>query len=248
LAAPAPGVGVRTTAVAAPRMAAPNVAAPNVVPEQMSFFGDERPVPADIVVRGVEDVAYSLRRSGQAGARIAVLGATLGLEIGSTAIALARALAQGGARVVLVGLDAGDAAIKAASNDPSAAGLMELVDGTASFGAIITKDRFSSLNLIASGRRPTDRVVLLSAPGLATSFAALARSYDHVVVDAGAVGGPEMEAVGEIAPHAMLVVEAPGHGATVSAHDNLLDAGFDEVTVLAAARSGAASRRAVAAA
>ncbi len=70
---------------------------------------------------------------------------------------------------------------------------------------------------------------------MATSFEALARSYDHVVVDAGAVAGPELEAIGEIAPHAILLAETLSDGAHASAREQLLAAGFEDVTVLVGA-------------
>lgn len=191
-----------------------------------------------IPIDALDDVARALREAGESGRRIAVLGAAHEWDTGATAIKLARALAAT-ARVVLVGFGAaGDAAIKAISTDPSANGLAELAAGTASFGDIITKDKQSGLNLITSGRTPRDRIAILSSPHTATTFAALARSYDHVVIDAGAVWGPEMEALGEIAPQAILLCETV-NAVTDSACERLLFAGFGDVTVLAGARAGA---------
>jgi Mrp family chromosome partitioning ATPase len=170
-----------------------------------------------------------------------------GLDTTGIAIKLARALAENGGRVVLVGLSSGsNDAIKAISSDPSAGGLAELAAGTASFSEIITKDKQSALNLITSGRTPTDRLAILSAPGMAPMFAALARSYDHLVLDAGALGGPEMAAIAEIAPHAFLLTESATGAATAAGRERLIDAGFDDVTVLVGARAGAAAGAAAA--
>ena len=76
---------------------------------------------------------------------------------------------------------------------------------------------------------PTDRGAILAAPGMATSFEALARSYDHVVIDAGAAGGPEIEAIAAIAPHAILVAETLTDAGTAAARERLIEAGFDDV-------------------
>jgi polysaccharide biosynthesis transport protein len=201
---------------------------------------------AGLPVSAVEDVAYCLRHAEAGGNRVAVLAASHGVDTGPIAIKLARSLAQDG-RVVLVGLGAADAAIKAISTDPAAPGLDEFAGGTASFGDIITKDKASELHLIASGRAATDRIAILSAPGMATSFQALARSYDYVVVSGGAAWGPEMEALSELAPQAILLTETV-NAVTESARERLLFAGFDDVTILVGARSAAAGSKAAAAA
>jgi len=201
---------------------------------------------AGLPVSAVEDIAESLRHGAGGASRIAVLAASHGVDTGPVAVKLARSLALE-ARVVLVGLGAADAAIKAISTDPAAPGLDELAGGTASFGDIITKDKVSELHLIASGRAATDRIAILSAPGMAVSFEALARSYDHVVISAGAAWGPEMEALGELAPQAILLTETV-NAVTESARERLLFAGFDDVVILVGARSAAAGSRAAAAA
>jgi hypothetical protein len=64
------------------------------------------------------------------------------------------------------------------------------------------------------------------------SFDALARSYDHVVVAAGAIVGPELDAIGAIAPHAVLVAGTLTNAGTASARERLLAAGFHDVTVV----------------
>jgi uncharacterized protein involved in exopolysaccharide biosynthesis len=201
---------------------------------------------AGLPVSAVEDVAYCLRHAAGGGNRIAVLAASHGIDTGVIAIKLARSLAED-ARVALVGLGAADAAIKRISTDPSAPGLDELAGGTASFGDIITKDKLSELHLIASGRAATDRIAILSAPGMTTTFEALARSYDYVVISAGAAWGPEMEALSELAPQAILLTETV-NAVTESARERLLFAGFDDVVILVGARSTAAGARAAAAA
>jgi uncharacterized protein involved in exopolysaccharide biosynthesis len=197
-----------------------------------------RPQLPGIPFSALQEFADNLRRESEDGTQIAVLGIAPGMDTTGAATTFARALADE-ARVVLVELGAGDAGIKAISGDPSAAGLAELAQGAASFADIITKDESSGLNLIVSGREPADRGELLSAPGMAKNFGALAAAYGHLVIDGGAIGSPDfsgqdMAALAEIAPHALLLVETLSSAATADAHDRLLEAGFGHVTIIVA--------------
>ena len=72
----------------------------------------------------------------------------------------------------------------AASVDPGAPGLAELMQGEASFAQIITKDRMSRVHLVSAGRPGFDRAQLQS-PRLTLAIDALLRVYDHVLLDAG---------------------------------------------------------------
>ena len=210
-----------------------------------------RPQLPGIPISALEEFADNLRRESEDGTQIAVLGVAPGMDTTGAAITFARALADE-ARVVLVGLGAGDAEIKAISGDPSAAGLAELAQGAASFADLIAKDKYSDLHLIVSGREPADRGALLSVPGMAKNFGALAAAYGHVVIDGGAIGGPDfsqdMAALSAIAPHALLLVETLAGAATADAHDRLLEAGFGHVTIIVAGRASTASYKSAAAA
>ena len=125
------------------------------------------------------------------------------------------------------------------------AGFGQLAAGTASFADIITKDRASALNLIAA-RAGAERSSLLAAPSMSRNFTALAHAYPHLVIDGGFVGGPDMPALARIAPHAVLLVEAAsGRQATAKAREALIEAGFDNVTLLVVDR-GATSAPTVA--
>ncbi len=204
-----------------------------------------------IPISALEEFADNLRRESEDGTQIAVLGVAPGMDTTGAAITFARALADD-ARVVLVGLGAGDAEIEAISRDPSAAGLAELGQGAASFADIIAKDKYSALHLVVSGRQPADRGALLSVPGMAKNFGALAAAYGHVVIDGGAIGSPDfsqdMAALAEIAPHALLLVETLSGAATADAHDRLLEAGFGHVTIVVAGRASTAPFKSAAAA
>jgi uncharacterized protein involved in exopolysaccharide biosynthesis len=221
----------------APVRVDPGLAMSDPLAPRFTAIASEPPRPpavAGVPAGSIVSVADNLRHSGAAGERLAVFGAVPGINTTQTAIKLARALADD-SRVVLVGLASGDTAIRGISNEPSAQGLAELAHGSTSFGSIITKDKLSPLHLISAGRAPVDRVGLLAAPGMVTNFNALARSYDHVVIDAGAAAGPEIDRISEVAPNAVLVTDTLSNAATTSARDRLLASGFADVRILVAA-------------
>jgi Mrp family chromosome partitioning ATPase len=202
--------------------------------------------PAPLPVSSLDDVTDALLHDGGADRCVAVFGAAQGMDASWTALKIARALAAD-SRVVLVGLGSADSAVRATSNEPSASGLAELAAQTASFRDIITKDRQSSLHLISSGRMPTDRGEILVAPNMAMSFDALARGYDRVVIAAGAIFGPALDAIAAIAPHAILVAGTLTEAGAASARERLLDAGFADVTVVGGTYADNAAETAAAA-
>lgn len=196
------------------------------------------PAPVGVPISAIEEFAHNLQQVGFAGSQMAFFSATPEVETTGIAVKFARAMARD-ARVVVVGLGVGDAAIREISSDPGAPSLSDLAAGAASFGAIITKDRTSALNLIASGGG--SRHALVATPGMAQSFAALSKAYSHVIVDAGMLGGPDMIAIARMVPHAALVVETLSGLATQKARDSLIEAGFEDVTILVSGRAEARS-------
>jgi polysaccharide biosynthesis transport protein len=240
LAAPMGGVPVRQAPPPSPEVTARVTAALHAIRNKSS------PHAAPVPVNSLDDVTDILRHDGGADRCVAVFGAAQGLDTSWTALKIARVLATN-ARVVLVGLGAADSAIRATSSEPSASGLAELAAKTASFRDIITKDRQSSLHLISSGQLPTERGEILVAPNMAMSFDALARGYDRVVIAAGAIFGPDLEAIAAIAPHAIVVAGNLTDAGTALARQRLLDAGFADVTVLGGSFADAAGETAAAA-
>jgi succinoglycan biosynthesis transport protein ExoP len=134
----------------------------------------------DEIERFADDLA------GKAGTarKLTILGTAPGESITLTALALARLMARQ-AKVVVVDLAGALPTIAAASIDPSAPGLAELMQGQASFGQIITKDLMSRVHLVSAGRPGFDRAQLQS-PRLTLTIDALLRVYDHVLLDVGA--------------------------------------------------------------
>jgi len=155
-------------------------------------------------------------------------------NVGTTfaAITLARTLAKD-SNVVLVDLAFGAPNLSVISTDPHAPGIAELVRGTASFGDIITRDQYSRVHLIATGNVGNDAAALAASPIVATVVEGLVRSYDHVVIDAGAASEIAVERFAPLATQAVLVTGDPANPATRAARDRMTMAGFGEVAVLA---------------
>lgn len=178
----------------------------------------------------IEALAARLRRAGEGGRKLTVLGTGDTDAVTTTALALARRLARD-AKVVLIDLSESSALLKATSIDPVAPGLAELMLGEAAFGQIITRDRASSLQLVSAGKPGFDRT-LLHSPRLTLAIDALMRVYDHVLLDAGTASDLPAElltaqAQAAVVPAPTMTVEARARMA-----EQLVAVGFSEVTML----------------
>ena len=131
----------------------------------------------------VEQLADALVGAGAGARKVTVLGTASSESIALSALTLARLMARQ-AKVVVVDLAASSPMMSAASVDPAAPGLAELMQGEASFTQIITRDRLSRVHLVSAGRPGFDRAQLQS-PRLTLAIDALLRVYDHVLLDAG---------------------------------------------------------------
>jgi len=221
------------------RMTAPRPPAPVA---QVAPLRDRHPeMPA--AVNEIEHVARTLREA-HAG-KITVIGACESEGITLAALTLARLLARD-ARVVLVDLAMTSPTLAAVSTDPAAPGLTDLMQGAASFGQIITKDRLSGVHLVGAGRDVARRS-LLQLPRVNLAVDALLRAYDHVVLDAG-TGADLPPAVITPQAHAVVIPDATlAPAARDIMRDQLLASGFAGVTILgnpaAAAGTGAPAAR-----
>jgi Mrp family chromosome partitioning ATPase len=161
-----------------------------------------------------------------------VIGARADMGTTFAAISLARALAKQG-RAVLVDLAIDAPQLSAIASDTSAPGLRELVQGAASFGQIITRDRYSRVHLITIGKGDLVGDAILTSQRLSIALEALARSYDYVVLDAGALPGIAPEKFAKLVARAVLVTDDIASPATEAARERLQAAGFPNVSVLA---------------
>src|SRR6516162_2355791 len=101
----------------------------------------------------LERLGRELNAAGEGGRRICVIGAARNVGTTMTAIALARSLAQRSS-VALVELAVTSPSLSVIASDPAAPGLSELVQGAATFGQIITRDRYSRAHLIMARVAP----------------------------------------------------------------------------------------------
>ncbi len=196
-------------------------------------------VPPAMPISSLDQVVYKLQQSSDAGRRVAMVGAKRGVGTTATAVLLARALAKDSS-VVLVDFAFEAPNLSVISIDPMAPGIAELVSGAASFGDIITLDQDSSVHIVATGN-VDDRSELSASPMLTTVIEALARSYDHVVIDIGSAADVPVERFARLAPLAVLVAADPSGAPARAARDLLMRAGFADVTVLAGATESAAA-------
>jgi hypothetical protein len=70
---------------------------------------------------------------------------------------------------------------------------------------------------------------------------ALARTYDHVIIDAGTAAEAAVERLHRLAPRAALVATEETAAPTTAARDRLAAAGYGEIAVLDGAASAAAA-------
>lgn len=208
------------------RMTAPRGAA---VRASVAPIRDTHPQMTTTVTE-IEQLSGQLRNLGEAARKITIVGAHRDESVTLTALTLARLLARN-SKVVLVDLAMTSPALAAVSNDSAAPGLTDLMQGTASFGQIITRDRLSGVHLVGSGRDPSQRA-LLQLPRLSLAVDALLRAYDHVVLDAGTASDLPSSLIASQA-HAVVIPDpkiTPQARATM--RDQLLASGFLGVTIL----------------
>jgi len=196
---------------------------------------DRRDAAASASARSITNIADQLRDRGGTGCRTIVSGAAPQCGTTLTALALARVLARE-CRVVLVELPQAMPKLASLTLDASAFGVAEWVRGTASFDQVISRDRVSALHVITAGRVEADRWRLLAADRLKLLLDALARSYDQVVIDVGAVSEAGRDGWARLADRVVLLGVASAQ-ATRAANNALITAGFKDITVLNAADS-----------
>jgi uncharacterized protein involved in exopolysaccharide biosynthesis/Mrp family chromosome partitioning ATPase len=182
------------------------------------------------------DVAQRLRTNVALGRGVAVFAATAGTPTTAPALALARALAND-AKVVLVGLVPDAAAREALGLDANATGLADVVRGAVSFGQVIRRDKGSRVHLVAFGRPDVGIDAILDSRRFQTMIEALAKAYDHVVVDAGDPGSGAHR-LAAIAPRGVVIASPDAQREAAAANRMLAGAGFADIAVMTPAAGG----------
>ena len=178
----------------------------------------------------IERLADDLAGNVGTARKLTVLGTAPGESITLTALTLARLMARQ-AKVVVVDLAGAMPTIAAASVDPAAPGLAELMQGQASFAQIITKDRQSRVHLVSAGRPGFDRAQLQS-PRLNLTIDALLRVYDHVLLDVGTGSDLPAELLTSQARAVVVPDPSMAPNARAAMCDQFRAVGFAEVTML----------------
>jgi MinD-like ATPase involved in chromosome partitioning or flagellar assembly len=115
----------------------------------------------------------------------------------------------------------------------------DVVRGTASFGDVITRDKLSRVHLVSAGRIGADGAAIVASQRLAMLVEGLSRTYDHVIIDAGAAFEAAVERLYRLAPHAVLVAADQNAASTKAAREHLAAAGFRDIAVLDGAATAA---------
>jgi tyrosine-protein kinase Etk/Wzc len=237
---PAPAREPAIDAVAAPRepnlvepnLFEPSTLAPDPVEPGQAVKSTSAPLAPEIEseIAELDQLAGRLFAAGSAARKVTVLGTASGKGIALTALTLARLMARS-AKVVLVDLVEASPTISAASADPNAPGLAELMRGEASFTQIITKDRLSRAHVVSAGR-PSSDLTVLQSPRLTLAIDALLKVYDHVLLDAGSATDLPAElltsqALAVVVPDAAMATDARN-----TMCEQLRSVGFSDVTML----------------
>ncbi len=194
------------------------------------------PEPSGVRQDTVEEVAQRQRANAGLGRGIAVVAATPGDATTASALALARVLA-GDAKVVLVNLVPGQPAADAMGLAADTAGISEVVRGASSFGQVIRRDKSSRAHLVAAGWPQLEIDTILNSRRFQTMIGALAKAYDHVIVNAGDLHTASLR-LAAIAPRGVVVAAPDAEQAAASATRTMSAAGFSDVVTMAPAVAG----------
>lgn len=102
----------------------------------------------------------------------------------STAASLARVLAMGGYRTILIDADMRAPSVHLAVGMPPQAGLSELLTGQANFTHVIRQDYGSYAHVMQAGAALPNPTAMLASAQMAWVLKALEHTYDYIVIDA----------------------------------------------------------------
>ena len=166
-----------------------------------------------------------------------MVGARRNMGTTLAAISLARALAKQG-RAVLVDLALESPNLSVIASDADAPGLSELVQGSASFGQIITRDRYSRVHLITVGKGDVGATRSCRRSGLRSRLKRWRAAMTTSCSTPARCRRSRRRRFAKFAPRAVLVADDIDGPATESARERLLSAGFPNVSVLASSPDG----------
>jgi capsular exopolysaccharide synthesis family protein len=129
----------------------------------------------------------------------------------TTALALARAFARTGQRVLLIDGDARDPSLHKLLNLGNRVGLSSILNGTAALSAAVQPTDQPTLGFMGSGPRPPSPADLLSSPNLVRLLDHANGSFDLVIIDGPPVMGlADATIIGAAAEAVLFVTAAKG--------------------------------------
>lgn len=125
----------------------------------------------------------------------------------ATAASLARVLAMGGYRTVLVDADMRAPSVHLSLGMPPQAGLAELLTGRASFAHVIRQDFGSYAHVIQAGGALPNPTAALASSQMQWVLQALDNTYDYVIIDSpAAMAAADAQVLSKMADVTVLVV------------------------------------------
>jgi len=187
-----------------------------------------------VTLSSIDELASRLR-DGAVGRQVAVFGTAPDGRTTQAAIAVARLLSRD-SLVVLVRLGSEPAGATGPLIGGDGPGVTDMVRGEATFGEIIARDKLSRAHVVPRGRGEADTAALLASLRFVTMIDALARTYDHVLIDVGTFEAVACDQMAELAPGGVLVVPDTTDPIAEVAQTRLAGAGYgDGLIVLAGA-------------
>ena len=143
-------------------------------------------------------------------------------------VAIARAIASRGARIVVIDLAADGSSIDMLFGLPSGPGFVDLLAGTTDFTKVIARDPLSSAHLLRFGLERNEATVSLMDQRTDAVLGTLGNIYDIVIIHAGEASGRTLALVGKCQAALLL---APGlrHRDVANAARTLLASGLTDV-------------------
>lgn len=167
-----------------------------------------------LAIRQLTGWATSARQA--LGVRSIALGTCAGasLESGTAALALARSLAVGATRVIIVDTARGGQQIESISGMSTGPGIAEILVGDAKFADLISTDGASSVHVLRAGNAIDYASQFFSTNRMDAILKSLESSYDVVVINLGNLDQPARQLARF--SQAGIILAAPFHAAEVA--------------------------------
>ncbi|HUD53182.1 polysaccharide biosynthesis tyrosine autokinase [Parvibaculum sp.] len=169
-------------------------------------------------IRGLQGSVLTARIGDRRAKTVLVTSAHMDEGKTSTAASLARVLAMGGYKTILVDADMRAPAVHLALGMPPQAGLSELLTGQASFAHVIRQDYGSYAHVMQAGGPLPNPTAALASAQMAWVLKALEQTYDFVIIDSpAAMAAADVQVLVKLTDLSILVVRWASTGRRVVA-------------------------------